>query len=436
MIDKVKKIFENQIDSFDQKKYLLAISGGIDSMVLLYIFQELKLNFEVAHCNFNLRAEESESETNFVKNYCNRYNIFLHIKYFNTEDYAYSHKVSIQIAARELRYTWFRELLHEQDIDYLITAHHLNDQLETFFINVLRATSVNGLTGIPLRNEQIFRPLLMFSRDEIYQFAQQHHIEWKEDSSNASTKYIRNKIRHEIVPVLEQISPDLYANFQKLFHHLEEDLLLKKAYIQELITKYCFPESSYTRLRWDLLQKEADSFVKLKHILLTYGFDDENEIAKLLQAHTGKSIFSNQFELLKDREQLLIKTKLLNNSQNITFFIEKNESKEIISLIFESPFREILTNKVREITLDKDRLVEPISIRKPYQGETFQPLGLKGRKKISKYLKDLKLSKFDKENIRVLVDGNDKIVWVIGYQIDDYFKVNENTQKTIKIITT
>src|SRR5690606_29498232 len=122
MIDKVKKIFENQIDSFDQKKYLLAISGGIDSMVLLYIFQELKLNFEVAHCNFNLRAEESESETNFVKNYCNRYNIFLHIKYFNTEDYAYSHKVSIQIAARELRYTWFRELLHEQDIDYLITA--------------------------------------------------------------------------------------------------------------------------------------------------------------------------------------------------------------------------------------------------------------------------------------------------------------------------
>lgn len=435
MIEKVKKILSESIPDCTSKKFLLATSGGIDSMVLLSIFQQIDVQFAVAHCNFNLRGDESESETVFLKKYCSDNTIDIYVKYFDTELYAELNKVSIQISARELRYSWFDELLEKNGYDFLITAHHLNDQIETFFINSLRATSVNGLRGIPKQNGKIFRPLLEFSRNEIHQFALNHSIPWKEDSSNASTKYIRNKIRHQIIPILEELSPDVYGQFSKLFKHLDEDFMLKQTYISELYDKYVEETNDLVKVYWSDLKNENDAFVKFKHLVGPFGFDNDVELMKILEAQTGKSIYSSNYEMLVDRGTIILRKFSLDASYNSSIFIEKDENNEIISLIFGTPYEFSNDNFTREISVDFAKIIEPFAVRPIKQEDYFQPLGMKGRKKISKYLKDIKLSKYEKESVRLLVDANDKIIWVIGFQFDDFYKVNELTQKTIKITT-
>lgn len=435
MINKVKKILSESIPDYTSKKFLLATSGGIDSMVLLSIFQQIDVQFAVAHCNFNLRGDESESETVFLKEYCSDNTIDIFVKYFDTEQYTESNKVSIQIAARELRYSWFDELLEKNGYDFLITAHHLNDQIETFFINSLRATSVNGLRGIPKQNVKIFRPLLEFSRNEIHQFALTHSISWKEDSSNSSTKYIRNKIRHKIVPVLEELSPDVYGQFSKLFKHLDEDFLLKQDYIYELRNRFVKSLDKYDVFKWSLLQKETNGFIKFKQLVAPYGFDNDEELRKILNTQTGRSIYSSSHELLFNRGDVILRKNSNVATNNSSIFIEKDENNEIISLIFGTPYEFSNDNFTREISVDFAKIIEPFAVRPIKLEDYFQPLGMKGRKKISKYLKDIKLSKYEKESVRLLVDANDKIIWVIGFQMDDFYKVNKLTQKTIKITT-
>lgn len=434
MIKEVQNVLTNSISNYPTKKYLLAVSGGVDSMVLLHIFQQLNVSFSVAHCNFNLRDDESEMETQFVKKYCSDHSIELYVKYFDTIGYSNSSKVSIQIAARELRYKWFAEILEKESLDFIVTAHHLNDQIETFFINTLRATSVNGLRGIPQITENMIRPLLQFSRFEIVDFAHDNKIIWKEDSSNASTKYIRNKIRHEVVPVLEELNPNLYDSFSNLFMHLEEDYFLKLEGIRSLANQFCSEENEIVKIDWDRLKNNPDNLLILKHLVLPYGFKNNKELRKFVCAQIGKSIYSDDYEMLKDRNCFLIRKQSFGSVSKNVVFVKNDEENEIISLIFGNSFLETIPEEKRDVTLDASFMLQPFSVRKPNEGDYFYPLGMKGKKKISKFMKDCKLSKFQKENIWLLVDSNDDIVWVIGYQIDDRFKVNEQTQKTIKFI--
>src|SRR5690606_623261 len=273
LLHNLKKIDNN----FESKKYLLAVSGGVDSMVMLHTFQQTDLNFTVAHCNFNLRAEESDSDTIFVEEYCKENDIILHVKYFDTINYASLNKVNIQIAARELRYHWFYDLIRDYRYDYIVTAHHLNDQIETFLINSLRAPGVNGLLGIPEKNDKIIRP------------------------------YLNIKIRHFIVPILEKMHTDVYANFDKMFQNLKEDECLKQLYIDDIQKKYCTEVGNQLHIDWEILKQTPQGFLKLKHLLRNYGFNDADEIKKITESKTGKSIIFANYELLKNRENLILR---------------------------------------------------------------------------------------------------------------------------------
>lgn len=429
LLHNLKKIDNN----FESKKYLLAVSGGVDSMVMLHTFQQTDLNFTVAHCNFNLRAEESASDTIFVEEYCKENDINLHVKSFDTIKYASLNKVNIQIAARELRYHWFYDLIRDYRYDYIVTAHHLNDQIETFFINSLRAPGVNGLLGIPEKNDKIIRPYLNITRNEIVSYAQDNNIHWREDSSNASDKYLRNKIRHFIVPILEKMHTDVYTNFDKMFQNLKEDECLKQLYIDDIQKKYCTEVGNQVHIEWEILKKTPQGFLKLKHLLRNYGFNDADEIKKITESKTGKSIIFANYELLKNRENLILRKLDGEDKVSNTIFIEENVEQKNITLIFENRSSSIFLRYKKDIQVDADLLVRPIIARKPIESDYFQPLGMKGRKKISKYLKDIKLSKFDKEEVYVLVNGDNQIIWIIGFQQDDRFKVKSETKNVIKI---
>jgi tRNA(Ile)-lysidine synthase len=227
MLIKFKHHLENNFLHLKGKKLLLATSGGIDSIVLVHLFQQLKFQIAIAHCNFNLRAKESNADENFVKQFAEENQIPFYTNSFQTEAYANENKLSIQLAARKLRYDWFNEVLVKENYDYITTGHHLDDQVETFLINFTRGTGLEGLTGIPAQNDTVIRPLLPFSREEIEIFAQENNIKWREDSSNSSNKYLRNKLRHDIVPILKELNPSFLNSFQNTLEHLKQsnDLL-------------------------------------------------------------------------------------------------------------------------------------------------------------------------------------------------------------------
>jgi tRNA(Ile)-lysidine synthase len=222
MLTKFQHHIELNFPYLKEKKLLLAVSGGLDSMVLMHLFQELNYSIGIAHCNFQLRGKESDADENFVKLQAEKFQIPIFSTRFETEKFANTNKLSIQLAARKLRYDWFYQLLEEENYDYLLTAHHLDDQLETFLINLSRGTGIEGLTGIPATNDKIMRPLLPFSREEILAFAEENSLSWREDSSNASTKYLRNKIRHEVIPILKTLNPNFLPTFENTLEHLNQ----------------------------------------------------------------------------------------------------------------------------------------------------------------------------------------------------------------------
>ena len=222
MLQKLQNHLQINFPFLKEKKLLLAVSGGIDSMVLVYLFKQLQFDFAVAHCNFQLRDNESNGDEDFVKSICDSLSIPIFVQKFDTKQFAADYKLSIQLAARKLRYDWFYELLEKEDCDYILTAHHLDDSLETFLINFSRGTGLDGLTGIPNQNDRIIRPLLLFSRNDIENFAKENAIQWREDSSNASDKYLRNKLRHDVIPVLKELNPNLLTSFEKTVENLKQ----------------------------------------------------------------------------------------------------------------------------------------------------------------------------------------------------------------------
>lgn len=223
MLEKFQNHIQSQFSFLNESKIFIAVSGGVDSMVLVDLYQKLQLNFSILHCNFQLRGEESEAETQFIRDFGKKNQIPYIIHYFETEKYAKENKLSIQLAARKLRYNWFQDELKNKNFNHLLTAHHADDNLETFLINLSRGTGIEGLTGIPKQNNFIIRPLLPFSRTEILQYAKENQVEWKEDSSNQSDKYLRNKIRHQIVPILKELHPTFLDNFEKTQFFLQQN---------------------------------------------------------------------------------------------------------------------------------------------------------------------------------------------------------------------
>lgn len=426
----------------NNSKLLIAISGGIDSVVLAHLCSNLDLDFALAHCNFNLRGKESDADEDFVLKLSEDLKVETFIQRFDTEAYANENKSSIQMAARELRYEWFNDLAQQLDFDYILTAHHADDNLETFLINFTRGTGINGLTGIPLINGNIVRPLLPFSRAQIEAYAKTENIQWREDSSNASDKYLRNKLRHQVIPVLKEINPQLLTSFKNTLENLNDttDIIEESldAVLKRAITDMDNNGISFKAIQFKKLNNPK---AYLYEMFKDYGFTEWNDVVNLLDAETGKYVTSNTHKLTKHRE-LIILSDLIdksNKKENVTLSLSKHQI-ESSDALFETPignlsFKEVSNSSEvtkNTIFIDKEKLKFPVKLRLWQKEDMFYPSGMKGKKKVSKYLKDEKLKPSEKQNTWVLTSEN-KIIWIIGKRADQRFKVSNNTKQMLKI---
>lgn len=431
MLTKFQHHIEQNFPQLKDKKLLLAVSGGIDSMVLLDLFYKLRFEICVVHCNFQLRGKESDADEMLVRETCQDKYIPYFIESFDTLEFAKKNKLSIQLAARKLRYDWFQELL-SLGFDYVLTAHHLNDNVETFLINYTRGTGLEGLTGIPAKNGSIIRPLLPFSRDEIENYAKENIIQWREDSSNASDKYFRNKLRHNIVPTLKELNTGFLDSFQNTLHHLQQAESLVNDASKLVFEKVVKEKGNQLEIHLKPLLEFQNYKAYLFQWLKSYGFSAWNDIYDLVNAQSGKQVFSETHVLLKDREKLILSERNSINKSEV-FIIESIESKVNIplKLIF-SRFSGGKNMNANCIFVDEVKIKFPLTIRKWQEGDYFYPAGMNGKKKLSKYFKDEKYSLLDKEN-QWLLCSEDQIIWVIGKRADQRFIATERTQQIIKI---
>lgn len=431
MLSKFQKQLSENLPFLKEKKLLLAISGGIDSVVLTYLLKQLNYDISLAHCNFNLRGNESDGDEQFIRDFASKNDLELFVTSFDTESFAKDNKLSIQVAARQLRYIWFHQLLQENQLDYILTAHHLDDNLETFLINFIRGTGLEGLTGIPVQNDKIVRPLLQFSREEIVEFASENKIEWREDSSNASDKYLRNKLRHDVVPILKSLNPSFLNSFQDTLKHLEQAKSLAED-ASVLVYKQVVTEKDGQKLvRLFDLKRLPNYEAYLFQWLQPFGFTAWKDISNLTEAQSGKFILSEKYRLSKDRDFLILEE--IPKEDSTVYEIEADAEISIpIKLKTETVSEAEKRTNPTGIYVDKETLKFPLHIRKWREGDYFCPAGIEGKKKVSKYFKDEKMSLSDKENTWLLL-SEDQIVWVIGKRQDKRFKIKNTTNQLLKI---
>ena len=432
MLMKFQHHIEQNFPQLKDKKLLLAVSGGIDSMVLLDLFYKLRFDICIVHCNFQLRGKESDADEMLVRKTCQDSYIPYFIESFDTLEFAKENKLSIQLAARKLRYDWFQEII-SLGFDYVLTAHHLDDKVETFLINFTRGTGLEGLTGIPAQNGNIIRPLLPFSREEIENYAQANQIQWREDSSNASDKYFRNKLRHNIVPTLKELNTGFLDSFQNTLHHLQQSESLVNDASKLVFEKVVEEKENQLEIHLKPLLEFQNYKAYLYQWLKNYGFSAWNDIYDLVEAQSGKQVFSETHILLKDREKLILSERNEINKSEV-FIIESIESKVNIPLKLRFCKAVNIFETVSNcIFVDESKIKFPLTIRKWQEGDYFYPSGMNGKKKLSKYFKDEKYSLLDKEN-QWLLCSEDQIIWVIGKRADDRFINKETTQNSIKIV--
>lgn len=436
MLQKFTEHINQQFDFVIGKKILIAISGGLDSVVVTHLFNQIKIGeVYLAHCNFKLRKDASDLDEVFVKSLALKSSNQIFTTFFDTEKYALENKTSIQIAARELRYNWFQELIENHKLDHVVTAHHADDNLETFLINLTRGSGLDGFTGIPKQNGNIIRPLLPFSQNEILVYALENNLEWREDESNSETKYVRNKIRHQIVPVLKEINPSLLASFSDTINHLKESQEIIEDRIKEIskevISTSGGNDDKILELNIKKIQILSNPKAYLYQLLKDYGFTEWNDVFHLLDAQSGKQVFSENYRLLKNRKFLLLSKQSTSSTKEIEYIIDKNDDKieEPISLVFETVDSAATENK-QTIYVDKDLLKYPLKVRKWRNGDYLYPIGMKGKKKLSKFFKDEKFSLFDKENIWLLCNAQNELIWVINHRQDRRFLGKKNLKIT------
>jgi tRNA(Ile)-lysidine synthase len=421
-----------------QVNFLAAVSGGVDSSVLCELCKQSGLKFSIAHCNFQLRGEESERDENFVKSLGEKYGVEVYVKRFDTEEYANERRISIQEAARELRYDWFVKLKKENDFSFTLLAHHADDNIETLLMNFFRGTGLQGLTAMPEQNldEKFFlRPMLELRRKEIVEFARENGLQWIEDSSNASSKYTRNFFRNELLPAIKKVYPQVEENLLKNIQRLKSANVLYQISIEELKRKVCEQHGAEIRIPVLKLMKYQHTSL-IYEIIKDYGFGEKqvDEVIKLGEAESGRFIKNEQWQIIRHRNWFIIAPKATSTEtivieegvESICYGGGRLEIKSIPKEKFQ------LQKKETFAQLDAKHIEYPLFLRKQKQGDYFYPLGMRKKKKLSRFFIDQKLPKNQKENTWVL-ESNKKIVWVIGMRIDDRYKVTELTQEILSI---
>ncbi|REC47045.1 tRNA lysidine(34) synthetase TilS [Chryseobacterium pennipullorum] len=428
----LKKLsFINQLENLVQHPhnhtYLLAVSGGADSMVLASLFRDLQsdsqhfpFRIQVAHINYKLRGEDSDLDQKTVQEFCEKNHIKFHLYEVSEKDKKPEN--SIQLWARELRYNFFKEIQEKENLEFLVTAHHLNDQLETFIINLSKASGINGLSGIPSHDNQILRPLLSFSKQEIYKFAEENSIAFREDLSNKKSDYLRNKIRNEIVPQLLETNTHFLENFRRSIVYLNQTKDFVQQQILAIEKSITVSEAHHTIVSKEKLNHESD-FVKFE-ILKKYGFNREEEIPKIFTAENNSTFFSKAYQLIVNRDELI--------------FLDRNQDEQTISeilLINDFDPSEANVNidlkaftggqsKDFEWYIDPSKIKFPLILRKHQEGDEFYPTGFSGKKKVSKFFRDEKLSVVARQQIWLLSDGSHSVLGIIPFRQDRRFSAD------------
>lgn len=414
---------------------LIAVSGGFDSMFLLNYLYLHKYNLTVAHCNFNLRGDESEGDEDFVVKYCEEKKIKCFVKKFDTAYYAESNGLSIQMAARELRYNWFDKLCLENGISKIITAHHKSDNAETMLINLARGTGLKGLEGIPLQSGKIVRPMLCLGRNELKQISMFFPVEFREDSSNSDDKYFRNKIRHHVVPEFTKINHSFEDTmFQNAGIFLQANRFIQH-YLEKIKKKIITVDEDKTLINIEGLVGSPQPLFVLFSIVSDYGFNAAvcNDIFNSIYSISGKSFYSASHIVLKDRNELIVK--LISPEENLEYVIsaKMNYLKTIHhQWLFKIYGDKTISSLPHKAMVDFKKLKFPLTIRKWQKGDKIKPLGMLGTKKISDILIDKKISKLQKQKTWVVISGED-IVWLSGLVINDDYKITENTKKVYEM---
>lgn len=437
MINKFKQYIAQEGLFAPDEKILLAVSGGIDSMTLLDLCMKAGFNIGIAHCNFKLRDAESDGDQEFIQKFALQHHLEIFIKIFNTKQYADDHKISIQMAARDLRYHWFQKLAAENKFDKIAVAHNLNDVVETFFINLTRGTGIKGLTGIKPLLGNIARPLLFAKRKEIKQYAIEHHIVYREDSSNSETKYLRNSIRHKIIPEFEHLNPSFLESVMGTISILKSAENTWNQQIDKHRQELIVPKDGAFRIGISSLDALKISPAEMFELLQPFGFSFD-AIQKILsgpQKQPGKLFYSSTHKLLIDREYLIISelTELDNEEYLIkkgTGFMNAPINLTFNELIIEPGFD--ITRNRSVATFDADKLVFPLKLRKWKQGDFFYPFGMKGKKKLSDYFTDQKISIIDKEKTWLLL-SEENIIWIVNHRTDNRYKVDRSTKTVLQI---
>ncbi len=430
----VSFIQQNHINS--SSPILVGVSGGRDSVVLCDLYHQAKINFVIAHCNFGLRAEESNEDEQFVIELANKYQVQLFKTNIQTKKLATEMGISIQMSAREQRVKWFKELCKKYGFEYYATAHHSDDAIETYLINQIRGTGISGLHGILPQQGQLIHPLLFASRNDITEYAKNNNLTWREDSSNKQTKYLRNKIRHQVIPLLQEINPGIKNTFIENMKRIHASEGIYQQKIEELRIHLLTKDKQGWSIPITELKKNEPASTVLFELLKEFGFNF-SQCEQVLQENefyqSGALFHSSNYQLLRDRNHLLIKkeNKNLKDEYSINSLDTVLETPLALSLE-SSENKEIISDK-NIAKLDVGKLVFPLILRKWKKGDYFFPLGMNGRKKlVSDFFIDKKLSLFEKQNTWILCSNNE-IVWIVGHRIDNRFKISSKTKKTTTI---
>lgn len=436
MLDRFLEFIKEKQLFCTHEKVLLAVSGGIDSMVLLHLFEKSGYDYGIVHCNFQLRGDESEQDERFVRQQVLIHGVPSFFARFETEEFARLNGISIEMAARDLRYEFFEKTRRENNFNYIVTAHHQDDLIETFFLNLSRKTGIKGLTGIKEKSGCIIRPLLFTSREEIEKYARREFIDFREDSSNNEVVFQRNFLRHRILPLFSEMNPAFSKNILATIENLKEAEKIYSGYLEMETGKVSAQNGNGRVIFIEKLKNVPFPKNLLFEMMMEYNFNSSviEEIAKGLDTESGRQYFSKTHRAVKDRENIYV-TPLTKEEERI-FYLESDDIELFapMDLTIEKTYpKNFKIIKDRNVAcLDSDKLEFPLLIRRWEQGDYFQPLGMEGFKKVSDFFIDEKIPLHEKENTWLLCSGK-KIVWIMGRRIDNRFKITPETKNILKI---
>lgn len=440
MLDSVRQfIAEHQLFNLETDAILVAVSGGLDSVVLLDVLHRMGAQVAVAHCHFGLRGEDADADEQFVRKLAKQYGLPYFAEFFRTKEFAAQEGISTQMAARLLRYRWFEQVRQTQGLAYIATAHHQRDQAETMILNLTHGTGLAGLHGIQVKNGHVIRPLLGLGRDDLHEYLVERGLRWREDDSNDSPVYQRNLLRHEVLPVLREINPNLDETMAATAERVGGAEEIVRRYVADTATQARRDEDEVTYLNIATLQKTAATALVLHEILRPFGFawPMVKDIVGAFGGESGRRFDSPTHRLVKDRENLVITPR--RTSQFGTFQLAAGQTDlladglRLKAELHDDARHFIIPRSKSTAALDADKIKFPLTLRRWQEGDWFMPLGMKGKKLLSDFLIDQKVPLNLKDDVRVLTSADGKICWVVGWRVDERFKVEDATERVLTV---